>query len=803
MTTRTKKINDRGPLNARILVIGEAPGKQEEEKGVPFAGGAGGMLQNWLTKAGADPVKDVYYTNVCKYRPHANKIEHFFTGKKSNKSHVHGQPNEKITEGVAELHALIDRSNFDLIICLGTTSLWALDSSDSITKWRGSCLYYKNIKVLPTYHPAFVMRQYQYEPICQGDINKAIRFLSKPWPKTEYEFTAPTDFIEARSKLCGLLHLLDTSSELVPIAFDIETVRRYYLETAGLAWKNGDSYHSTCIPFIRDNGDQAWTLDQEVELVKLFRFILCHPNAYVIGQNILYDAYFVAKRWGFMIPFSLDTMIANHVLFPLMKKSLDFLASVYIEDYVYWKDERKERERGVDELQGWEYNGKDTHYTLRLGTILKGLTSTMGFQEQLDFQMQKARDILPIELTGTLINQKRRTEMMWEVTEKLQALDVWFFNTLPEQYRPVAGQKKANLWESPTQLATLLYEEMGLPVQRNKKTKRPSTDDDSLNELIIKVPLLAKFFRQLLYYRTLKLLATNFLSAKLDTTGRLCTHYNPAGTVTYRLASSKTAFDEGANKQNIPKDSKEKDIPPIRSMFQPDPGYTIVCADLDRADVQVVAARSGCVNLKNIFRLKQDLHTMNACSLFNCSPEEVDYDRRQLAKAFCHATNYGASDYALSRALGLPKTRCAMLREQWFKSNPELADWHDWVWDQLVHERQLRSVFGFVFRPMGRFDKSLLKEALAWEPQHTVAQIIDRGWRNLTVNMSKDVQVLMQVHDELIMQVKTSKVKALLPDIQQEMLITCPFDEPLTIPVGFKTSTISWQHAKDVDMDNL
>ncbi len=184
------KTRSSGPLDAQVMIVGEAPGENEEILGVPFVGGSGDELDKMLAEAGLlaknPPIspgggryaiaearrkeRDSKYflTNVCKYRPPQNKIEEFFLDSKQKK------PNELILEGIRELKQDIARVKPGLIIGFGNTPLWALTSERGIRKWRGSMLYYsyqdaegieRTALFLPTYHPAYILRDWSARSI--------------------------------------------------------------------------------------------------------------------------------------------------------------------------------------------------------------------------------------------------------------------------------------------------------------------------------------------------------------------------------------------------------------------------------------------------------------------------------------------------------------------------------------------------------------------------------------------------------------------------------------------------------------
>lgn len=234
--------------------------------------------------------------------------------------------------------------------------------------------------------------------------------------------------------------------------------------------------------------------------------------------------------------------------------------------------------------------------------------------------------------------------------------------------------------------------------------------------------------------------------------------------------------------------------PNQRKLIIPDEGFTFVDMDLDRADAQFVAWEANDESLKNILKAGADLHWENAKSIWGDNVAK-DGPERQLAKRFCHAVNYGAYPKRLAKALGITVKLAEWIYNRWFQMHPGIRDWHNRTKAQLFSERLIRNPFGYERYYFDR-PENVINEALAWLPQSSVGIIINTAWYNINTNLP-EVEVLMQVHDSLDMQVPSRLVRELLPKIQEQSLITVPYPDPLIIPVGFKTSEKSWGDASD------
>lgn len=228
-------------------------------------------------------------------------------------------------------------------------------------------------------------------------------------------------------------------------------------------------------------------------------------------------------------------------------------------------------------------------------------------------------------------------------------------------------------------------------------------------------------------------------------------------------------------------------LPNVRKLFVPDPGYIIADTDLDRADLQVVVWEANDDDLKAKLRAGADIHLENARDIFGAGDAKR---KRPLAKAGVHATNYGASARTLARALGLTIREAEAFISNWFRAHPGIKDWHERVASDLQTKREVRNAFGFRRYYFDRIEH-LLPEALAWIPQSTVAIVTNRGIENLYYNLPS-VEVLLQVHDSIVWQVREALFHSVLPEVRKALEITIPYEDPLIIPVGIQISNKSW-----------
>jgi DNA polymerase I len=242
-------------------------------------------------------------------------------------------------------------------------------------------------------------------------------------------------------------------------------------------------------------------------------------------------------------------------------------------------------------------------------------------------------------------------------------------------------------------------------------------------------------------------------------------------------------------------------LPNVRKIFIPDPGFTIIEADLSGADALVVAREANDLELERDITSGIDLHSKNATDLFGeeftrLPKGALRHELRQSTKQGVHATNYGAVARTLAIILGWTITRADTFQRRWFTKHPGIYEWHRRTERQLSEDRTIRNAFGYRRVYFDRIE-SVLGQALAWTPQSTVAETCFRG--GLRVRKLSYVQLLLQVHDSLVFQLPTPLVREKLPEIKRALENPVPYpDRPLVIPWKLKASAKSWGDCEDI-----
>ena len=832
-----------GPTSARIMLVGEAPGYEEEQRGEPFVGASGAELNRMLQEVGIAR-NTCFVTNVCKERPPRNDMKYWirrptrFTSKPTKEDEwrraagieprtfvpVGGMlVDPRVAAGRDMLQKEISLVQPNLIITFGNTPLWALTGKTGITKWRGSMLRTESgIRLIPTYHPAAILRQWDWRAIGVADLRRAGRYADGvDYPARELHFLIRPSFPQVTHTLGQLLARAD--SGLCRLSFDIET-RAGHIACAGISW---DYSHALCIPFMcRERREGYWDLDEETHIVGLLHRVLTHPNVRVVGQNILYDSQYTYRWWHFVPRVEQDTMISQHTLYADLPKSLAFQASMYCEHYVFWKDEGKDWEKNMREEELWHYNCLDCIYTDEVGQVEKGAVQTMELDAVHQFQQAMFWPVLQAMQIGVRVDVERRGQMILEVQEEIARRHAFIQHILGHPLNP--GSSK--------QMHALFYTDFGLPVQKKRgkpgEPMKPTLDDDALMKLARLEPLMRPLVNAIADIRTLEKFLSNFLTRSLDIDGRMRCAFNIGGSaggksapVTYRMSSSENAFGSGTNLQTIPSEHSRSvnkararaalgagigdpyEFPNIREIFIPDPLHTWFDLDLQRADLFVVAYEADDEQLISAMHLGVDIHLLNAFVLEGRTPphleelverEDGPYKShrgalkgvREFAKTFCHGTNYGGG--APTMAAGTGRTIREIERAQaiWFEAHPGIKKWHERVKEQVLTHHRVENKFGYRWQIFDRVE-SIIPEAIAWIPQSTVSIVINRIWEKIYRELP-EVQILLQVHDSLAGQFKTMDRDRLLPRIRELSRVVVPYPNPLIIPVSIKTSEKSW-----------
>jgi uracil-DNA glycosylase len=326
-----------------IAIVGEAWGENEEKERAPFVGASGYHLTLMLNEAGINRA-NCFLTNVFNLRPEGNRIETLCGGKDEA---LDGYPalikgkfvREEFEPELLRLKEELEAARPNVVICLGNTALWALAGITAISKLRGSTRLATRLvpgtKLLPTYHPAAVLRQWELRPIVVVDLIKAARESAHPEirrPKRQiYIPETIGDLYEYKARF------IDGNPRL---AVDTETAGNQ-ITCIGFAPSTGSAL---VIPFVDPRATDRcyWrTKEDEFAAWTFIHGLLVDPRISKTFQNGLYDIAFLIRSYGIQVlSADEDTMLLHHALQPEALKGLGFLGSVYTDEGA-WKQMRE------------------------------------------------------------------------------------------------------------------------------------------------------------------------------------------------------------------------------------------------------------------------------------------------------------------------------------------------------------------------------------------------------------------------------------------------------------------------------
>src|SRR3990167_9233441 len=307
-------VKGEGDKNAKIWVIGEAPGATEEMQGRPFCGGSGTILDSMLKKAGLSR-SQCYVDNVIQSRPAKNDFGIYYADKGRR------NPKAELLNAHARIRKELSQYQPNLVVALGNEPLYALTGQKGILKWRGSVLECQGVKVIPTIHPAMIMREPKFDPIVAMDFDRIAQEASTPSMPQRY-----SDRFVINPTFEQIMHFLTIDLPRKDIvAFDIETrPDMEQITCLGFAWAVDEAF---CIPIFYGQ-NSWWTVDEEFLIIRAIRNAFTLKGIKWVAQNAQYDLTYLADKWGVQVDLWMDTMIAFHTVYS-ERKSLAFLTSIY------------------------------------------------------------------------------------------------------------------------------------------------------------------------------------------------------------------------------------------------------------------------------------------------------------------------------------------------------------------------------------------------------------------------------------------------------------------------------------------
>lgn len=580
-------------------------------------------------------------------------------------------------------------------------------------------------------------------------------------------------------------NLVKTLSGHKEISFDTETtnIDANLAELVGISfsYERGTGYYVS-VPADREG---------VLKILERFKPLFDNPDIMWVGQNIKYDMTML-KWYGFRLAGHIyDTMLANYVIDPDGKRSMDMLSIKYlnyepvsIETLIGKKGKGQLSMRDVPVEQVKEYAAEDADVTLQL---------KQAFNPMLDEKV--VRRVFE-EIENPLV------PVLMDMEYEGVGLDVNFLNDYSKELEKDIKQAEDNIYKhagvnfnigSPKQLGEVLFEVMKIDAgQKKTKTGQYATGEDILQKLRHKHQIV----EDILAYRELTKLKSTYVDSLPGLinprTGRLHTCYSQAVAVTGRLSSN------NPNLQNIPiRTDRGREI---RKAFIPrSEQHRIISADYSQIELRIVAAISGDEAMINAFKENKDIHTATAAKVYGVEEKDVTKDMRRAAKAVNFGIIYGQSAFGLAENIGVSRTEAKGIIDNYFAQYPlikkymdgsiNFAKEHGYVQTVMGRKRWLKDIYSANFTVRGYAERNAINMPI----QGTAADMIKLAMIALHRELKAqnfDAKMILQVHDELVFDVPVSEVERVQPVIRNcmEQAMKLPFDVPASVETGVGTN---------------
>ena len=568
------------------------------------------------------------------------------------------------------------------------------------------------------------------------------------------------------------------------IAVDTETTSLDYMiaDLVGIsvAVEPGEAAY---IPFGHDYLGVPEQLSRELVLAAV-KPLLEDPDIKKVGQNLKYDMSIFAQHGIALQGIEFDTMLESYVLDSVATRhDMDSLAEKYLgEQTIKFADVAG---KGAGQLTfnqialeiAGPYAAEDADITLRLHQVLwpQVLAHTSLGKVFTDIELPLVPVLSRIERTGALVDDTLLFQQSRELALRLAELE--------REAWDLAGQE-FNL-ASPKQLGDILFTKLEIPILKKTAKGAPSTKEEVLQELALDYPL-PKVLIEHRGLAKLKSTYTDKLPVMINRrTKRIHTSYNQSGTATGRLSSS------DPNLQNIPVRNAEGRR--VRQAFIPAEGSKMVAADYSQIELRIMAHLSEDPSLLAAFAAGQDIHRATAAEVFSTHPEQVTIDQRRSAKAINFGLIYGMSAFGLAKQLNIGRKQAAEYIDTYFDRYPGVLNYMNSVRSSAAEAGYVETYFGRrLYLPEinsrnGMRRQAAERTAINAPMQGTAADIIKLAMISVDdwlQNSDLRSVMIMQVHDELVLEVPGDELQVVSEGLRQRMESAATLKVPLLVDVG-------------------
>lgn len=526
------------------------------------------------------------------------------------------------------------------------------------------------------------------------------------------------------------------------------------------------------------------------EVLKIMKPVLENERILKYGQNLKYD-FMVLKKYGIHLsPIGGDSMIASYLLNPDRRHhNLDELSVEYLGHKMIAYSDVTGKGKGqisfdmVDVKTASRYSCEDVIVAFKIAHKLERLIEEDGMLELYkNIEIPLIEVLAHMELSGVKIDEERIKEMDKYLSKRISEVKNKIWELAGEKFNP----------DSPLQLREILFKKLKLPGTKRGKTGY-STDSEVLEKLAQYHPICG----HLLEYRGLSKLKSTYTFNLLKVnplTGRVHTSFNQTVTATGRLSSSEP------NLQNIPVKGEEGKM--IRSAFVPEKGNIYISADYSQIELRILAHLSGDEALIKAFEKGEDIHRATACEIFGVKPEEVTPEMRRTAKTINFGIIYGISPHGLSTELGISHSEAKDLIDRYFAKYRGVKKFIDAQLENARKERVVRTIFGRKRHVPDINSASpgargfAERVAINAPVQGSAADLIKLAMINIyrrIKNGEVNMKMLIQVHDELLFEIKEDEVEKGIEIVKYEMENAFPLKVPLKVDIGVGRN---WSEAK-------
>ena len=632
--------------------------------------------------------------------------------------------------------------------------------------------------------------------------NSWLQELQGGQDKTAAESSATTTSSKNQPALPGEYELILTLEQLqqwVPklaqaelIAFDTETDSLDYMQAnlVGMSFAV-EAGKAAYLPLAHDyiGAPEQLSLAQALDLLQP---ILEDPTRPKLGHNLKYDQSVLARHGVQLLGIQHDTMLESYINDSTASRhDLDSLCQLHLNHEnikftdVAGKGAKQVTFNQVDLAVALDYAAEDADMCLRLHNKLWPRLSSNHRAEKLycELEVPVLTILSKVERNGVFIDKALLHQQIGELASKLDSLQAEAF---------AAANTEFNL-DSPKQLQSILFEDLGLPVIRKTPKGQASTAEDVLQELAENYDLP----RIILEYRSLKKLKSTYtdkLPQQIDSESqRIHTSYHQAVAATGRLSSS------DPNLQNIPIRSEEGRR--IRQAFIATPGNILLAADYSQIELRIMAHLSKDERLCSAFAAGEDIHNATAAEVFSVAADAVSKDQRRAAKAINFGLIYGMSAFGLAKQLAISRVEAAEYVNLYFQRYPGVKAYMESTRLRAHELGYVETLFGRrLYLPEIESRNAQRRQyaertAINAPMQGTAADIIKRAMLSVDQwieQSNQAVRMIMQVHDELVFELPAEQLDAVKPEIVRLMSAAAELIVPLEVDAN---SGDNWDQA--------